>query len=377
MIRATTTKFTPDLALQLRAPTAGATDEVYSSPAIALNKLQAHWTTNEWGVAKRLKIAIGLKDIAVSAEQAYEFVAQVDALDSFGSPITVSRVIVQGVDIPEDGIIMLAVDVEAMALFDANAGYLRIVMTPSAGRDQATIVISDFLASDAEFTLDDGTNGAESVKVGTAEVGTVTFDAVATAGLIITIDDGVNAPVAFEYGVGAGLILVGADANASAANLRAAILAAVAAGDLDVGVASASDNVVTITNLAGVTSAIFTDSAITETADPGSDTTVATFANGEAGAVQPQAIIEHNGGNADTQRDQVVAAIEALASGSFQAVRDGNTILVTNTAPELGVSEGEALEVADSGNDMTVNDFAVAAASIDFWAYVASGVNPH
>lgn len=368
MLKATKIGFLADDALKLRAIGAGSTDEVYTSDPLSLSKLAAYWHTNEWG-NKTLHVAVGFISGEFDAQQSYDFVLQVDALSSFGSPITVARAVVTGQDIAANPVVEMAVDVANMATLDANAGYFRLVMTPTEGQDQAFIdLVDEFLSNDAEFTLDDGTNGAESVKVGTPEVGTITFTAQATNGDIVTIDDGVNAPVAFEFGAGG--LAIGADANGSAANLRAAINAAVLAGTLDVSVAAASDNVVTVTNLAGVTTAIFTDSAITETADPGTDMTIATFANGETGNVQPQAIIEHNGGTYLTQRQQIVDAINALASGSFSASLSGDRISIVNSAPDLGVSEGELVEVADAGNTMTMTDFAVAAAAVDFWAYV-------
>ena len=367
MLTSSKINFLPDAALALRAIGAGAIGTSYTSDPLSLSKLAAYWHTNEWG-NKTLLVAIGFLSGEFDAQQSYDFVVQVDALSSFGSPITVGRAIVQGQDLVDDGYLVISVDVKNMDGFDADAGYLRLVMTPTEGQDQAFItMVDEFWSPDAEFTLDDGTTGPESVKVGTVEVGSVTFTAQATNGDIVTIDDGVNAPVAFEFGAGG--LVIGADANGSATNLGAAIQAQVTAGNLDLLVEVAA-NVVTITNLAGVTTAIFTDSAITETADPGNDMTVATFANGEAGAVQPQAIIEFNGGTYVTQREQIVAAIEALASGSFSATLNGSVISVVNSAPDLGVSEGSAVEVADAGNSFVITDFAVAAVSVDFWAYV-------
>lgn len=368
MLKASKIDFLPDDALKFRAIGAGAVAIATTSDPLSLQKLAAYWHTNEWG-NKTLLVAIGFLAGSFGAQQSYDFTLEVDALAAFGSPVVVARTIVSGLGDLVNGRVELVADVRNMALLDANAGYIRLVMTPVAGQDQASITLVDeFWSQDAEFTLDDGTNGAESVKVGTVETGSITFTAQATNGDIITIDDGVNAPVAFEFGAGG--LAIGADANGSATNLRAAINTAITGGLLDLAVTAGVNNVVTLTNLAGVSTAVFADSSIVETADPGTDMTIASFAGGEVGAVQPQTIIEFNGGTFATQRAQIVAAIEALASGSFSASLSGNVITIINSLPDLGTSDGELLEVADAGASFAVTDFAVVAPSLNYWAYV-------
>lgn len=379
MLRASSTNFTPDSALQFRAPTVGATGAAFTSAAIPLSKLAAYWHTNEWGVAKRLLVVVGLPAVTVSNEQSYEFKLEVDDAIAFSSPVVVARAVFTGVTVATSGgQLLLSVDVADMANFDVNAAFVRLVMTPTAGRDTATVSIANFLAANDEFTLNDGTNGVKSVKVGTPETATVAFSFVADVGDTITINDGVNAPVVFTFAAAASgntTVAVGASATASAQNLKTHIELVVAAGLLDVSVAGAGATL-TITNLAGVSAAVFAVSTITKV-DVDNDYTITDFAGGIAGAVQPQNVIVQNGGVFNTQLDQVVAAVNAITPASFTATRVAGLITIKNSLPNLGTSSGTALEVTDAGAVMVVTNFSVAAPSINFWAYVKSGANPH
>ena len=183
------------------------------------------------------------------------------------------------------------------------------------------------------------------------------FDATATSGDIVTIDDSVNVAVDFEFGTDPGEILVGIDADASAANLVAAIEAAVLAGTLDVTV-SAVGPIVTIANHAD-----FTGGSIVETADPGVDMTIVDFAGGVAGIVP--------GADEFEAATNLGAAIVADGTINVDVVVDGRVVYVINLEPGVGVLAGVLAETTDIGAAITTEDFALATPSLEFWAFVA------
>lgn len=99
--------------------------------------------------------------------------------------------------------------------------------------------------------------------------GSIQFDEVATT-VSIEIDDGVNDPITYTFGGDPGELTPGADADASAAALAAAILADVVAGNLNLKVSVATDTV-TLVNMNDV------NGSITEVADADGNTTITDF----------------------------------------------------------------------------------------------------
>lgn len=138
-MRASLGNFLPDEALAFRSIGSDPVTETFESPAIDLSKLEAYWSTDEWGIADKLLVAVNIYDVffgdpvAYEAEEpdlvleTYTLSLEVAADEEFGSPTTVCAV-----DIDENamgGYVVLAVDPEDMREFDATAKFIRLVAT--------------------------------------------------------------------------------------------------------------------------------------------------------------------------------------------------------------------------------------------------------
>lgn len=113
---------------------------------------------------------------------------------------------------------------------------------------------------------------------GTASTGSVALAAAnCDSGDIITISDGVNTPIGFEAGgVGSYAFAVGDDAAATITNLNAQIVAAKAAGDLDITSVKSTTSIALTNDAAGVAGNVL----ITKSGTGAADWTIAGMAGG-------------------------------------------------------------------------------------------------
>lgn len=139
-MRASIADFLPDEELAFRSIGSGPVTETTATPPKALEKLEAYWTTDEWGIADKLAVVLNVKDIFFGdpeeyseAEpdplemETYTFSLEVDTTPSFSSPITVASI-----DVDETFLnqyVLLTIDPEDMVEFDKTAKYVRLVAT--------------------------------------------------------------------------------------------------------------------------------------------------------------------------------------------------------------------------------------------------------
>ena len=134
MSRASIANFLPDEALAFRSIGSAAVTATTASTPMDLQKLQAYWSTDEWGIADKLTVVIQVNDVFfgeyVGAEipETYTLSLQVDALSSFASPTTVASIAITADDLV-GSYIELAIDPADMREFDATANYVRLVAT--------------------------------------------------------------------------------------------------------------------------------------------------------------------------------------------------------------------------------------------------------
>ena len=369
-VAATQYRFVPDDALKFRGPGQAPITEEAATSALSLARLTPYWCTNEWASADTLRFAVGLESIARGSGQVYTFAIEVDDNVAFSS----AKTVVSG-DLTDASAALpyleLAFAREVLAKTDVAATHVRVKATPVNGYETGTITISDWLAAGDQIDLEDGAAATDEIIIGTPEVGTIAYSSVAEDGDTVTIDDGVNDPVVFTYGPGTGgTVDKGLTATNSAQNLKTAIEAAVTAGDLYVSVSGASTTL-TIINLG-----VLDGGSITKS-DADNDYTVTDFSGGIEGVmVEAMYVVRDGDATYLDQVEDVRAAIEAAASGSFTATRVAGVITVVNDAASLGgdpeAPDGSITEDTDSGNAIAIVDFAAALASIGFWCYLRS-----
>jgi hypothetical protein len=315
---------------------------------IAVDVLSSYWASGDIATLPEFRAVVGVYDTDFLASPDVSFSLVLDD----GSPLE----IVEAVTVTAEGVYELFVTREMIARYFTAGSELKVAMTQQEGYSVGTVEFTGAVSEGTEVNIDDGTNNTDFT-FGTYETGSVQFTAQATSGDIVTIDDGVNDPVAFTFGVGAGLILVGADASASGQNFKAAVDAAVTAGDLDV-VTSGAGATITIGNRAG-----FTGGSITETADPGTDMTVTDFSGGVDGIAL--------GSTAAESAQNFYDAVAADTNIDVQVSIDGAVVTVYNVAAGKDTVDGAITENTDTGNDVTVTDFDTPVLSTNFWAYLA------
>jgi hypothetical protein len=354
--------FLLDEALAFRSVTAGAVEGDFLSEPLSLGLLTPFWATDERGVARKLRVVVGIRDLPEDAANTVTFEVIASANKNLSDPTVVASVAISDVPTGTQQF-ELSVPVDALP---AGSAWLAL-RTRALGGDTAFITITDFLEPGDGFTLNNGLEAGDEVELdveaGTYETGSIAFSGTATADDAVTVDDGVHPPVTFTFGAGAGLVAPGASAAASATNLAAAI----GASDLYVDVSDDTSGTLTITNLG-----TFTSGALTEDVDDGSVITVTDFTGGADGVMTGDMYAARGVTEPDVFVEAVAEYINANGGDTFSAVRDGSVVAVINADAD-DTSIGEATEGTDTNDAIAITDFALVSAAMSFWSYVRNG----
>lgn len=359
-VMASRARYPIDAETTLRATGQAAVDESTNTDALTLERLTAYWENSQLSTDQELVVVVWVESIDVAELQAYTVAVEVDELAAFGSAIAIATATLSAT-----GFYPIVISRDMIEIKDPDSGFLRVAMTAddAAAYQLGSVAFDDQPTAEDAVTIDDDTN-AETFEFNN-EVGTVVIAAGAVAdGAIVTIDDGVNDPVSFEFDdnatVTAGNISVdpGADEAEGADNLAAAIEAQVTAGNLNVSAVSNSVDTVTITNHNNAAG------SITEDADPGTDLTITDFAVTLDNVGATLVAIGHD---LTETLANFIAAIEAGALNVTAAEVVSGTVDLVNQESQAGA----ITEVTDAGTVITVTDFEVAPLSIAFSAWVA------
>jgi len=166
--------------------------------------------------------------------------------------------------------------------------------------------------------------------------GEILFDEVATT-VSIEVDDGVNDPITYTFGGGAGELTPGADADDSAEALAAAILADVVAGNLNLKVSVATDTV-TLVNMNDV------NGSITEIADDDDNTTITDFTG-----ASPTARGFFTVASANNDSVVVVEEIAADAAAGLPVTVKGSML---RNPGDVAAIQAQSTSIATSFNDV-------------------------
>jgi hypothetical protein len=125
-MRASLADFLPDEALSFRSIGSAPITASFFSQPISLAKLEAFWTTDEWGIADKLEVMINVSDITFDDDETYSLRLEVDSSPTFASPVVVAQMSFAD-DAPVGHFVTLTVDPDDMVEFDQTAKFIRLV----------------------------------------------------------------------------------------------------------------------------------------------------------------------------------------------------------------------------------------------------------